>query len=137
VSTTPGAPADEPIRNEIDKETQGMGKHILFQLNPWFEESGGPFYCPDCACVEGFFHYSPGVREKIDIRRIDFRRPRREVIDLLGEENQGCPVLVLDPGAGEPPGARRSLSTGRVFIDDPRAICDFLGSGFGSVRPHP
>jgi hypothetical protein len=121
----------------IDEE-KPMGRHVLFQLNPWFETNGeGPFYCPDCASVAGFFHYCPQVLEKIDVVTVAFPRPRQAVIDLLGMENQGCPVLVLAPDSPVPPEAKRSFSTGRAFIDDPRAICDFLGRSFDAVRPHP
>jgi len=74
-----------------------MGKHVLFMLNPWVEENNqGPFYCPDCGVVEGFFAYSPEVRDKIEIIWVDYEKPRQKVIECLGEENQGCPVLVLD-----------------------------------------
>jgi hypothetical protein len=115
-----------------------MGKHILFQLNPWFDNDGkGPFYCPDCGVVEGFFHYSPGVRNKIDIQHIDFQRPRQAVVAALGQENQGCPVLVLDPASSLPPTAKKSMTTGRSFLDDPKEICDFLAQTFKGVRPHP
>ena len=115
-----------------------MGKHILFQLNPWLDNNGeGPFYCPDCGIVEGFLSYSPGVRERIDIRNIDFQRPRQEVIAALGQENQGCPVLVLDQTSQIPLAAKKSMTTGRSFLDDPKAICDFLVKEFKAVRPHP
>lgn len=115
-----------------------MGKHVLFQLNPWFEATGeGPFFCPDCAFVEGFFRYSPEVEGKIDIRHVDFERPRQAVVALLGEENQSCPVLVLDTDTPLPRGAKTSMSTGRAFLDDPRIICDFLGRVFSTARPHP
>lgn len=115
-----------------------MERHLLFQLNPWFEENGdGPFYCPDCGIVEGFFRYSPEVQEKLEIHHIDFQRPRHDVIAVLGEENQGCPVLVLARGVDAPAGAKTSMSTGRFFLDDPVAICDFLGRTFQVPRPHP
>jgi hypothetical protein len=115
-----------------------MEKHVLFQLNPWFEDKGeGPFYCPGCASVEGFFRYCPGVENKIDIVHVDFKRPRQEVIALLGAENQGCPVLVLAENTEMPPGAKKSMTTGRSFIDDPKVISDFLGRTFNSARPHP
>jgi len=109
-------------------------------LNPWMEADGqGPFYCPDCGVVEGFFAYSMEVKHSIDIIHADFQRPRPAVVKELGVENQGCPVLVLDLDDGvEPPViARQSFSTGKFFIDDAVGICDFLGRTFNAVRPHP
>ncbi|MBU2629918.1 MAG: DUF3088 domain-containing protein, partial [Proteobacteria bacterium] len=87
-----------------------MDKHVLFMLNPWVEENNqGPFYCPDCGVVEGFFAYSPEVRNNIEIIFVEYERPRQQVIDYLGKENQGCPVLVLDAGAMLVQGAKKSL----------------------------
>ena len=114
-----------------------MGKHVLFMLNPWRENGQGPFYCPDCGIVEGFFVYSPEVKKEIEIILVDFERPRPKVIGYLGEENQSCPVLVLDDTAELPEGAKKSLTTGKAFIDNPRLICDYLGEIFNTVRPHP
>ena len=114
-----------------------MGKHILFMLNPW-KENNRPdvFYCPGCGVVEGFFAYSPEVRKEIEIIWVDYERPRKKVIESLGEENQECPVLVLDAAATPPVGAKKSFSTGKAFIDDPRLICAYLGDIFHSARPH-
>lgn len=115
-----------------------MEKPILFMLAPWIEADGkGPYYCPDCALVEGFFYYSPKVREKLEMIHVDFARPRKKVVDCLGEENQSCPVLVVQNEEKMPKGAKKSLSTGRVFIDDPALICQYLGERFDAILPHP
>ena len=34
--------------------------------------------------------------DKIDVRRVAFPRPRQELIDLIGSEYQGLPMLVMD-----------------------------------------
>ena len=115
-----------------------MGKHVLFLLKPGFKSTeGGPFYCPDCAAVEGFLKYAPKIETQIDIRRIDFPKPRKEITDLLGAANQGCPVLVFDESSAIPTEAKASEETGRAYLSDAREICDFLGRTFGVARPHP
>jgi len=73
----------------------------------------------------------------LEIIHVEFSRPRARVVDVLGEENQGCPVLVLAKGTSAPPSAKKSMSTGAVFIDDALAICNFLGQTYGGVLPHP
>jgi Protein of unknown function (DUF3088) len=40
--------------------------------------------------------YYPKLREQIDIRYIDFPRPRKEIVELVGGEHQGCPNLILN-----------------------------------------
>ena len=115
-----------------------MAKHILFTLSPWVEGDGqGPYYCPDCAAVEGFLHYSPQIRDQIEIRHVNFPRPRPEIVALLGEENQSCPVLVLAEEVGAVPLALKSKATGRQFINDARAICNFLATAYHGIKPHP
>ncbi len=115
-----------------------MGKHILFLLKPGFKETeGGPYYCPDSAAVEGFFMYVPKIEKKIEVRRIVFPKPRKGIIELVGDANQGCPVLVLDESSELPDEATISEETGRAYISDPTHICDFLGRLFGVARPHP
>jgi hypothetical protein len=115
-----------------------MGKHVLFLLKPsFYDEKGGPFFCPECSTVEGFLSYTPGLEKRLDVRRIDFQRPRKEIVDLIGASNQKCPVLVLDENAGFPTEAKKIEETGRVFIVGSIGICDFLGRTYGVVRPHP
>ncbi len=115
-----------------------MGKHTLILLNHWHDEDGtGPFYCPDCATAEGFLRYAPEVEKQIQILKVDFPRPRKEIIDLIGETNQESPVLILDESASVPSSAKRSLETGKAFISDISDICDYLGREFNCVRPHP
>ncbi|MEW6263454.1 MAG: DUF3088 family protein [Thermodesulfobacteriota bacterium] len=115
-----------------------MGKHLLFMLKPGFhDEKGGPFFCPQCALVEGFLKYASEIEGRIEVRRIEFPRPRREIVELIGASNQGCPVLVIDEAADLPASAKKSGEMGRAFISGSVPICEFLGQTFGVLRPHP
>jgi hypothetical protein len=114
-----------------------MAKPILFLLKPGFHDNGGPFYCTESAGVEGFLKYAPEVERRLDVWRIDFPRPRKEVVELLGAANQWCPILVLTETDTLPAEAKRSEETGRIFITGRIPICDYLGRTFGVVRPHP
>lgn len=107
-------------------------------LNPWYDAPDqGPFYCPDCGVVEGFFTYNPEIREQVDIIHVDFQRPRPEIIEQLGEENQGSPVLVLPDDSVFFDGVKKSMTTGKAFIDDSLSICNFLAHTYHGVLPHP
>ena len=75
-------------------------KPILFLLRAGFPDAKhGPegAYCPECATVAGILHYYPDVAAQLDIRQVDVPRPRTDVVALVGEEHQSCPVLVLQP----------------------------------------
>jgi hypothetical protein len=114
-----------------------MGKHILFVLKPGFYDGDeGPFYCPHSAAIEGILKYLPEIEGKVDVRRIDFQRPREEVIKLIGEENQGSPVLVLAEGTDVPSEAQVYQITGRAFMHGTMEIGNYLSRTFGVMRPH-
>ena len=114
-----------------------MEKHTLFVLKPGFYDGDeGPFYCPHSAAIEGTLEYLPEIEEKVDVRRIDFQRPRKEIIELIGEENQSSPVLVLDADSEVPPEAGVYAKTGRAFMHGTMEIGNFLSRTFGVMRPH-
>ncbi len=110
-------------------------KPILFLLRAGFPDAKhGPegAYCPECATVAGILYYYPKVADQLEIRLVDVPRPRPEVVALVGEENQSCPVLVL-PEGDRPEGL--PLAHDRAFVSGPAAIVDFLASRYGTARP--
>ena len=52
----------------------------------------------------------------LEVRRIEFPRPRREIVELIGAASQGCPVLVLAGNSDLPSGAKKSEETGNAYI---------------------
>ena len=71
-------------------------KDQLFLLRPGFKNAGmGPLYCSDSAPVEGVLSFFPELRKLLDVRYLEFARPRRELVAALGEPNQSLPVLIL------------------------------------------
>jgi hypothetical protein len=115
-----------------------MPLDILFLLKHDFADGpGAPFYCPECAQLNGVLHYYPKLRHWLDVRYVDFPRPRQEIIALIGEPNQGCPVLVL---AGAPPANLKEVPVGqfngRHFVSGADAIGNYLSQVHGLGRPH-
>lgn len=74
----------------------------LFLLKADFQDAsradGKKYFCPECSPIEGLLSYYPRLRNELEVHYVDFNRPRKGLIDLLGEKNQGCPVLVLEDG---------------------------------------
>jgi glutathione S-transferase len=100
-------------------------RDTLYILTPGFEDPAYPgktFYCWHCALMEGVLASFPEPADRLDVRRIAWPKPRREVADLLGEDNQSLPVLVLAEGG---------------FINDKDAILDALTERHGFPHPHP
>ncbi|MCA1787939.1 MAG: DUF3088 domain-containing protein [Desulfobacteraceae bacterium] len=55
----------------------------------------------------------------------------------MGEENQGSPVLVLPDDSFSFDGIKKSMTTGKAFIDDSLSICNFLAQTYNGILPHP
>lgn len=108
----------------------------LFLVNPdWHDEAGGPWYCPAGAVIEGVLAFYPALTDHLEITRVDVLRPRAAVVELVGEANQSCPLLVLTEGSHWPD-ARVSEVTGRLFLQD-EAMIPYLADRYGIGRPHP
>jgi hypothetical protein len=114
-----------------------MQRDVLFLISAPFEDMGEPWFCASCAMMEGALFANPHWSELIDVRRVAFPRPREEVIALIGVENQSLPALVLPEGAPVPPEAKIATTTGRAFLDDPKAMSRYLAATYGGAGPHP
>jgi len=110
----------------------------LFLLKPGFEDpaySGKRFYCWHCALLEGVLASFPSLAARLDVERVAWPRPRAAVIDILGEENQSLPLLVL---AGEAStGIKVSSCNGVGFIAGKNEILKALSVRHGFPEPHP
>lgn len=113
-------------------------RDTLFLLKESFADGPGPtFYCPDCAEINGVLHYFPTLRHNLDIRYVEFARPRKEIVELLGESQQNCPVLIL----AEKPGLdtlelMSGQAQGHYFISGSRGIALYWAYVYGVSRPH-
>lgn len=111
-------------------------KDRLYLLKPDFIDQGKAYFCPGCAQVEGMLSFYPVLREKIDIRYIEYPRPRPSLVAEIGEENQGCPKLILGGEHAIPPGVSVSEARGNRFIAAPIEICRHLAAAYGVGAPH-
>lgn len=112
-------------------------KDILFVLPADFDDGGAPWYCRECAEVRGLLAYYPRLAEMLDVRTIDFPRPRPAMVELLGEANQNAPTLVIgDSSRALPEALAVGEANGRRFIDNAKAIGEYLAAAHGIGRPH-
>ena len=116
-----------------------MTQDQLFLLKPDFMAgTRGPCYCPACATLEGLLAFYPQLREVLDIHYVDFPRPRAAVIAVVGEQNQGLPLLVVAPD----PEAELAIAgldvrewQGRRFLRSPGDIGRYLARRHGIGEP--
>ena len=115
-----------------------MTRDRLFLLSPDFRDPAYPgqrFYCWHCALIEGVLASFPALAGAIDVVRIAWPRPRLAVIDVVGEENQSLPLMVLADGAAS--AHQTGSHQGRGFIADKDGILAALAERHGFPVPHP
>lgn len=114
-----------------------MNRDRLYLLKPGFREGGTNYFCPGCAEVVGLLEFYPVLKQHLELHYIDYPRPRPELAALLGDENQSCPVLVL---GSLPPNLPAHLkvqhANGHSYVEDPRAIANYLAHLHGTGLPH-
>lgn len=97
----------------------------LFLLKPDFQDvnrgAENKYFCPPCTLIEGLLSFYPRLRNELEVHYVDFVRPRPAIIDLIGEANQSCPVLVLGDG---------------TFINEPDDIIRYLTEKYQIAQPH-
>ena len=113
----------------------------LFLLKPDFTDAnadskGLKYYCPHCAIVEGVLSYFPELKERIEIEYVDFARPRPTVIATIGEENQSCPVLIIDKNETTVDTSYFSAYGDKLFVNSTKLICRFLADNYGVSYSH-
>jgi hypothetical protein len=114
---------------------------ILFLLKKDFadtaRDTSKKYYCPDCAMLEGVLSYYPELRQKLDIRYIDYPRPRKEITALAGETHQGCPNLILDPANHQDKNASSFIRYRNILhSDDNKVILEYLADKYHIADAH-
>lgn len=115
-----------------------MKKDTLLLLQQGFEAAGHPgkrFFCWHCALLDGLLVAFPELARQIDVERLEWPRPRRRVISLVGEENQSLPLLTLADGETSP--HQTGVREGRAFISDKDKILAALSDRHGFPELFP
>ncbi len=114
-----------------------MQRDVLFVLRPGFSDRGTRWFCPYSAQVIGFLSYYPQVRDTVDLRELDFPRPRQAMVDLVGPDHQSAPLLVLADGdAGAIDGVTIGEASGHRFVEKTIEILRYLSATRGLPAPH-
>jgi hypothetical protein len=113
-----------------------MAKDTLYLLPMGFSKDGAQRFCPDCAMMEGYLAAYPQLRDRLDIVRVDYARPRPALVERLGEDHQNAPTLILGEAAPDlgPYGEIQSAN-GLSFLTDARPITRWLADRYGLAAP--
>ncbi len=114
-----------------------LTQDIVFILPPDFDDDGKLYYCRECAEIVGLLAYYPQLHDLLDVRLVDYPRPRREMIETLGSEaQQNCPMLVA---ANDAPihGVTYIDVAGHKIVEGAKQIGRYLAIRHGIGQPHP
>jgi len=111
-------------------------KDKLFVLRPGFAEHGATYFCPYSAQVIGFLTYYPQVAETLELVELAFPKPLQPLVNLVGEQHQAAPLLVL---AGAPVTVAKVTvgeANGHRFVEKTIEILRYLAATRGVPAPH-
>jgi len=114
----------------------------LFLLKPDFTDKklseNTLYYCPHSAQILGVLNYYPQLKDKLEVIFIDFQRPRKGLIELVGEENQGCPNLVISKAEVDPGDDLSYFSSfgDHYFVNSDELIARYLAEKYKIGVPH-
>jgi hypothetical protein len=115
----------------------------LFLLKPDFvdikiDNEDKLYYCPQCAMISGIIKYYPQLETVLEINYVDFQRPRKAIIELIGEDNQSCPVLIIENSQEGSVDISYFHSYGDIlFVNSNDLIIKYLTEKYGIGIPHP
>jgi hypothetical protein len=111
-------------------------KDTLFVYRPGFTDGGVAHFCPFSAQIIGFLTYYPQVRASLEVVELPFEKPRRPLVDLVGEAHQAAPMLVI---GGQPvvvPKVTIGEANGHRFVEKTIEILRYLAATRSVPGPH-
>ena len=117
-----------------------MSQTILYLLKSKFKDpvhGNADFFCPQCSPIEGLLAMFPDVRQNLDVRYVDFARPRGDMAEFVGDQ-QSCSQIVLPNGDDRFSETLSEAGIGSVRrIEDHNAVQNYLIARFNLAKPHP
>lgn len=92
------------------------------------------FYYPHIAMIEGILMYYPKFKDQIDVEYVSFERPRTSVIELLCENKQLCPVLILP--SNTPNIENSNVFNNLLFTNDKFEIASYFSKTYNGGTWH-
>jgi hypothetical protein len=114
-----------------------VNRDLLLLLEPGFTDPAHPgdrFVCPHGVAIEGLLASEFERVVRLDVKRVPFLRPRRDVIAALDEAHQRLPVLVLGDEHPIPDDAQRLGD--KHFVTDTKRILSLLAARHGFPKVH-
>ena len=115
----------------------------LFLLKPNFQDikvdgTTQKYYCPHNAMIEGLLKYYPELKHKLEIIYIDFPRPRKHLVELIGEDQQGSPCSVISKENSDSINTSYfNIYNDYLFVNKKELIARYLADKYHIGKLHP
>ncbi|PAJ72013.1 hypothetical protein CJF42_23530 [Pseudoalteromonas sp. NBT06-2] len=113
---------------------------ILYLFERDFKDEsfkGERFFCPFCLKIEGLMALFPEIRHAVEVRYVDFTKPRGELTKFVGENNQSCPQAIFVAGDDSWSGQYSKKSEqGTIHIDKTKDIMKYFIDRFELPKSH-
>ena len=103
-------------------------KDRLFVFKPGFIHNGKPSVCPFSAQIVGYLAWFPQLRDTVDVVEIDYPKPRTQLINLLGEDHQSAPQLVIGDKPATVDGVTVAQANGHHYVEKTLEIIKYLAA---------
>ncbi len=111
-------------------------KDRLFVYRPGFTDGGTTYFCPFSAQIRGFLTYYPQVRDTLELVELGFAKPRKPLVELVGEGHQAAPMLVLAGAPVPVPRVTIGEANGHRFVEKTIEILRYLAATRSVPGPH-
>ena len=114
--------SDKPSSQNLERDQHPAVLLYLFKRD--FVDAGKRYFCPHCLRVEGLMALFPEIRHAIEVRYVDFTKPRGQLAEWVGDDSLSAACSQRAP-------------TGTVHINRTNDILSYLIERFKLPQIHP
>tara|TARA_B100000780_G_scaffold112425_3_gene78739 strand:- start:283 stop:675 length:393 start_codon:yes stop_codon:yes gene_type:complete len=128
--------SDKPSSQNLERDQHPAVLLYLFKRD--FVDAGKRYFCPHCLRIEGLMALFPEIRHAIEVRYVAFAKPRGQLAEWVGDDQQSCPQLIFVGGDDSLSAAySQRAPTGTLHITRTNDILSYLIARFKLPQIHP
>ena len=128
--------SDKPSSQNLERDQHPAVLLYLFKRD--FVDAGKRYFFFFFLRVEGLMALFPEIRHAIEVRYVAFAKPRGQLAEWVGDDQQSCPQLIFVGGDDSLSAAySQRTPTGTVHITRTDDILSYLIARFKLPQIHP
>ena len=128
--------SDKPSSQNLERDQHPAVLLYLFKRD--FVDAGKRYFFFHCLRVEGLMALFPEIRHAIEVRYVAFAKPRGQLAEWVGDDQQSCPQLIfVDRDDSLSAAYSQRAPTGTLHITRTNDILSYLIARFKLPQIHP